>query len=305
MKYLFVVNPVSGKRDAEQKLVPQIREYLRTREADCEIVLTQEPGHATELVRQRAAEGQPLRVMACGGDGTLNEVVAGAVGLEHVAVGIYACGGGNDYIKCLGYDEGAFMDVGLLFEGGERKVDLLKVNDRFCVNIVSVGIDADVAAAVDKYRRIKWLRGPAAYNLGLLECLLKPSGKQLDITADGRADSGKYIIVVAANGRVYGGGYWAAPEAIADDALIDLVVVDNMSLIRMSRIIPTYKKGLHMVDGAVIPQLSDCVHFERVTSLSLSADTPLTINLDGEIMHAQSVDISMMPQALRLIVPRG
>lgn len=305
MKYVFVINPISGKRNIQDALMAQVEAYYSAQGLDYAVELTQAPGHATEIVRRYTAGGAPVRICACGGDGTLNEVAAGAVGQRNIEIGCYPCGSGNDFVKCVGRTED-FRDVSVLATGRARAVDLFKVNERYSINIVSVGIDADVSEAVMKYRRINALRGPMGYNLAVLECLFKPKGKRLRIRLD---DGGEFtervLIVVAANGNIYGGGYYAAPEAKVDDGLLDLVAVKYMSLPRILGILPKYKKGQHFAGGQIADKLTDQFLFNRGKKLEISSDQEFVVNYDGERLHAGKVSLEVLPGAIRFIVPKG
>ena len=151
MKYVFIINPRAGAEDNKE----QIRAAVSRLEekADCELYTTRGVGDATKFVRWYCEEhpGEAVRFIACGGDGTVNEVFNGAVGQENVSVACYPCGSGNDFVKAFGGAE-RFLDIEALVKAPTRKLDLLKVGDRYANNVVNFGFDTTVAITINKER---------------------------------------------------------------------------------------------------------------------------------------------------------
>ena len=164
MKHLFVVNPVAGKQKPEEKLrlineaIDRLPAEQRSRD-EFEIYVTEAPMDACRHIRETAADGAELRVYACGGDGTLNECVNGAAGLSNVAVTHFPCGTGNDFIKMFGPGKDRFFDLTELINGEVRPIDVIKCNDRYSVNICSMGLDARVGTDVHKYSGMPLIGG--------------------------------------------------------------------------------------------------------------------------------------------------
>ncbi len=305
MNCIFIVNPVSGKRDAETTVIPKIHQSLAGKGVLYEVVKTEYPGHAREIARAAALKGEPVRLCACGGDGTLSETVSGAYEFPNVEFAAYPCGSGNDFIKCFG-EAAQFRDVVAMVEAPSRAVDLLRVNDSICMNIVSVGIDADVANAMNRWRQHRLFRGQIAYDLATLECILKPLGKRLRIRLNGEEIEGSFTLAVAGNGRVYGGHYMATPRALVDDGIIDLVVVDKISLLRLVRVLGVYQRGEHLSeDGAVLEPLRDCMRYYRTDRVELDGESEFCVNIDGEITRSRHIDIEMLHHKMRFVVPGG
>ncbi|MEG0751132.1 MAG: diacylglycerol kinase family lipid kinase [Oscillospiraceae bacterium] len=302
MKYLFIVNPISGKRDAKETIVPLIENWFKNKDFDWQIVLTEYPKHAEELARTAGESGEKTRVCACGGDGTLSETVNGAFGFDNLEIACFPCGSGNDFIKCFGGAEN-FRSVELVVNGFSTPIDVLRVNDCNCFNLMSVGIDADVTEGTIRWRRFPAFRGAISYNLALAECLLKPLGKKLRMTVDGERFDGTYMLTAAGNGKVYGGGYVATPEARPDDGIIDVVTVDKIPLMRIMKVLGLYKRGEHIVDGKVIDSLKDCVHYMRASELSIESDKEFVVNIDGEVFMSNSITVKLLHHAVRFVVP--
>lgn len=305
MRYLFIVNPVAGKREAERAAVPAIREYFETHStgAAWQIVRTDYPGHAKELAREAAQGGEPVRICACGGDGTLSETVSGAYMFPNAEFAVYPCGSGNDFIKCFG-DAEHFRSIQEIVDGTGRPIDLLKVNDYICMNLVSVGIDADVANAMNRWRGVPLLRGPVSYDLAVAECLLKPLGKRMRLRIGEEQREGSFMLAAAGNGKVYGGHYMATPNAKVDDGIIDLIAVDKIPLTRIMKVLGVYQRGEHLQpDGQVAPELRDCLRYYRTDHIEIESERSFVVNVDGEILRTDHVTIEMMHHKIRFVVP--
>ena len=118
MQHLFIINPRAGKKNSTARLMDRIDALRRAEGLDCKTMLTSRPGHAEELARRAAESGRDVRIYACGGDGTLNEVVNGAAGYDNAAVTNVPLGTGNDFLKIFGPDcKTLFSDVATLAAG--------------------------------------------------------------------------------------------------------------------------------------------------------------------------------------------
>ncbi|MEG1017879.1 MAG: acylglycerol kinase family protein, partial [Oscillospiraceae bacterium] len=153
MKYVFIVNPKSGKKEASGYVIPLIEAYFKGKNLDYEIKITQYAKHATQLAREAASENEQVRICSCGGDGTLSEVAAGLVGFDNAEFACFPCGSGNDYIKYFG-TANDFSNIEQVVLGKSKVVDILRINDTYCLNLLSVGIDADVASYIPRIRRM-------------------------------------------------------------------------------------------------------------------------------------------------------
>ena len=150
MKHLFIINPAAGSRNRTKQYSETIHKICRARKLSYEIRVSTAPGECTRIAREACQEGEELRLYACGGDGTLNEVVAGAAGFENAAVTVYSGGSGNDFAKLFD-DPKAFFDLHRLLDAEEATFDLIKCNDDYALNICCVGLDARIGNDVANY----------------------------------------------------------------------------------------------------------------------------------------------------------
>ena len=299
MEHFFVINPIAGRADHQEALRREIERIMACRPERWEIFVTRGAGDAEDYTRRRArsADG-PARFYACGGDGTLNEVVNGAVGVDRAQVACYPCGSGNDFIRSFA-DPGAFLAIPRLVEGKTKAVDLLKINQRFCLNICNLGFDAQVAFGMDKYKKIPFVEGPLAYHLSLVRCFLGRTGYDLTLEAEGEKIQDTFLMVVLANGRFYGGGYEGAPKARVDDGRMDLVMVKKLPRYKMAGLISVYKNGRHLDD----PGLAEIIRWRRLTKLRVKSRLPVSLCLDGEPLQATDFTAEVVPGILNFVIP--
>ena len=306
MKTIFIVNPISGKSDASRFLIPQLIRRCEELGVDYQIERTAAPRHAIALAEQFAQSGQPVRLFACGGDGTLNEVLAGAWKYPNAQVGCVPCGSGNDFIKNFS-PVSRFSDIAAQLDGEAMPIDLIQTNYGIAAEICSMGLDAQVANGIPTFRRIPLCGGKAAYHLSILQQLCRPLGREMRIITENRSFQGKYLMVAVCNGNCYGGGFQAAPNAVLDDGMLDVVLVKKVSHLRIAQVIGLYKAGKHFENGKVIPSLRDAIEFVRTKQLQIYAadGKEIVINIDGECRSEAQLTAQVLNKAVKFIVPSG
>ncbi len=299
MRYVFIVNPAAGKKNPYNSVFPLIQEYFRQNGLECVTHITNQPKQATELTRQQAAKGDAVRVFAVGGDGTLSEVAAGAVGMENVEVGVIPCGSGNDYVKTFG-EISDFLSPEKQLRAKSRWVDMIESEGHFSINLCSIGLDAKVGYEMVKFKNIPFLSGPAAYNLAVAKVLAGKLGEHLKITIDGgEVYEGDYLFALAGSGRYYGGGYCGAPQSLPDDGLLDFILIKKPGITRIPPLIKIYKAGGHLES----PLFRDILTFRRGKRMDVEAKKPTITNFDGECHVIDRVYFQVVPKAVRFIVP--
>ena len=134
MKHLFIINPAAGSRDRSADYCEKIHTLCHERDLDYRIEISAAPGDCMRIARQAAESGENYRIYACGGDGTLNEVAAGAAGYENAAVTVFSGGSGNDFVKLFS-DPKAFFDLERLLDAEETTFDMIRCNEDLALNI--------------------------------------------------------------------------------------------------------------------------------------------------------------------------
>jgi diacylglycerol kinase family enzyme len=227
----------------------------------------------------------------------MNEIVGGVAGFDNVAVTMFAGGSGNDFIRIFDQPE-AFRDLNRLLDAEEVAFDLIKVNDDYSLNICSVGLDARIAADVAAYKRLPLLSGFRAYAASTVVNLLKGITEHYVIEIDGQRIDGKKTMICACNGRFYGGGFNPVPEADPTDGKLDVLVVDAIGLLQVPAVIGKYKNGQYK-------QLPKLVKHYRTDKLKIYFDKPTAMNLDGEQVIADAMEISVAKEKVRFFYPKG
>ena len=297
MTHYFIINPAAGSRDRTEDYTRQIRELCAARGLDFRIHVSAAPGDCRRIAREAAESGQEVRLYACGGDGTLNEVVNGAAGFPNAAVTVFSGGSGNDFTKLFS-DPKAFFQLERLLDCEEATFDLIRCNDMYSLNICSVGLDARIGTDVSNYKRIPLLSGFRAYVLSTIVNTVRGIAEHYRVEIDGQTVDAEQTMICACNGRFYGGGFNPVPDADPTDGLLDILLVKKVSRLKVLEVIGKYKNGAY----AQLPQLIR--HF-RTTGVKILCDKPTPVNVDGELLTAQEVDIRIAEEKLRFFYPKG
>ena len=300
MQYVFIVNPFADAGNTVSKLKAEV-DALPQKD-DCIVYVTTGPGDATQYVGKwcDAHPGEAVRFIACGGDGTINEVFSGAAGREHVSVTCYPCGSGNDFVKAFGGAE-KFLSVPALIEAKEQPLDLLKVGDRWANNVVNFGFDTTVAITINREREKTGHGNKNAYTKGVIKALLTAMKNTFTVKADGEVlnPAGKALLCTAANGQYVGGSFRCAPRARTDDGLIEVCLIRPISRLRFIKVLKPYTNGEHL-DRA---DMRDIVVYRRAKKVEVDAPAGFAYSLDGEIVYESHFTVEIVPGALSLAVP--
>ena len=296
MKHVFIINPTAGKSDSRQKIYDMAEKLRQEHGLEVQCLLTKKQGHATEIARRLCQSGEELRFYACGGDGTLNEVLQGAAGYDNAAVGCVPCGSGNDYVRNFG-TQAQFLDLDAQLAARPFTVDMIRTPQGCGIDIYAAGIDAQVANGIPKWRRVPLCGGTTAYTLSILEAVCSTFRHRLRITADDRQMEDVYMMLAICNGQQYGGGYCAAPHASMTDGLLDVVLLKPVPRLKLPGLLGAYKKGEHLLeDDAVAEKFKPYMTFFRTSQIDIEVldGNPRITTLDGECspqmhMHAEAV----------------
>ena len=291
MNICFIVNPVAGKGRA-LSAVDKAAKVVREAGVRYEVRRTREAGDAVGLAAQAAAEGFD-QIVAVGGDGTVCEVAQGLVGLP-CAMGIIPGGTGNDYRRSLLLPAAPAEAAKVLLEGAPRTVDAMQADEFVSINISTVGFDSEVVKNAERFSALRGM----SYFASVLYTVLRYKSPELRVTlADGTTFDGSRFLVAAGNGTHYGGGIQILPGADSADGLLDLCVVDCVRMPGdLFTLLPKVMKGKHR-DG-------ERVHLLRTESLTIESETPLTLNVDGNLFEGRKkVSMKILPRALRIVAP--
>jgi len=300
LKHYFVINPKSGKTDNTARLGEEIKKAFENRADEYEIYITRCRHDATAFVRQKCAENtdEELRFYACGGDGTLNEVLNGMVDFPNASVGVVPCGSGNDFVRC--FPQRDFLNIEAQLAGEDRRIDVIKINDAYTINIGNAGLDADVAENMKIFKKWPLITGSGAYNISLVYTFFKKLGKKAVMSIDGGEEQNiNVMLMLFANGQFYGGSYKGAPLSKMDDGLMDICIVPKISRLAMLRLIGIYKKGDHVTD----PAAQKVVKYMTARHVEINYEQEVTLCMDGEVYKTKNVTAQIIPLGVRLHLP--
>ncbi|MDR1320033.1 MAG: hypothetical protein LBK56_01195 [Gracilibacteraceae bacterium] len=303
MEHYFIINPKAGRGDTGGEFCLSIESAAAAAGARAAFYITRGPrdawNYTRDLCQARGAEAAALRFYACGGDGTLNEVVNGVMAAGgRAAVGFIPQGTGNDFVN--NFPQGAdFTDVAAQLAAAPRTVDLLLAGGRYAVNMCNAGFDAEVARRMTALKKKTGLYGPPLYTLALARCLLGKTGMTLDLDLDGAKYAGRFLLALAANGVSYGGGYYGAPLAKPDDGYMDCCLVKSIPRPLMAALVPFFRQGHHLE----MPMFRRIITYARARAMSFHSPRPVPVSMDGEIELLRSFSVSVAPAALSFLTP--
>lgn len=291
---LVIVNPAARHGEAAT-LTPVIEQLLAR--LPHEMVLTTSAGHAAELAA--GAAGRRL-VVAAGGDGTVHEVLNGLMRLpaeSRPALGVLPTGSGNDTRRTLGVPTDLTKAALTLVSGTRRRFDVGVCNGEYFNNSFAAGLDARVTAKAVEYKVTKHRDGLWLYLTSLLHVLFHELDSfSVRLVIDGGEPVVRDTLIVAVtNGPTYGGGFHITPDAIPDDGLFDVCMIDPLGLPEALVRLPFVVMGKHT---GMKP-----VHMSRHTSLVLECDQPVPAQIDGEVLLERRYEISMLQRAIECVVP--
>jgi YegS/Rv2252/BmrU family lipid kinase len=298
MKHIFVVNPNAGKgkNKAMNVIVPKVKALCEKYGLKYEIYPTKAKGDGIRFVKERASTGEEIRFYACGGDGTLYEVVNGAYGFDNVELTVVPLGSGNDFVRYFGTKE-MFLDLDDLYNGKVCELDVIKCGDEIAINQCSMGMDAEVCAKQGEIKKLPLVTGEGAYGIGCIYAIATKTKNRFTLTIDdGEPVTLDALFCFIGNASYYGGGYRAAPLALPDDGLLDFVVVESVkSKIELLKMLKPYKNGQHL-DWEI-------THFKRGKNLKVHAAVPAAINVDGECRFVTDAEFQIAEKAVKFLVP--
>ena len=323
MKHFFIINPKAGQGesvDIEDEIMEQagLRGLTLTSDQkrgvnlpeDYDVIIyrTRSVGDAERYVRyvcRSFGSGETFRFYACGGDGTLNEVVNGCAGFGFAEAACIPEGTGNDYIKNYP-DAGDFRSIKAQMDGKAVMSDVIKYTvdgkePRYCINMFNIGLDCNVVDLTMRTKKIPMVRGHLAYLLGVLITFIQKKGADLTIKCgDGFVFDGKLLLVAIANGMFCGGGVKGIPQAVTDDGLMDISIVKNATRLEFVKLYKEYKEGTHIDDKKAMEHfiLRKCERAEITPRKGV-----MKLCTDGEISLAGHTVFEMVPSAVKFSVP--
>lgn len=304
MIHIFIINPTAGKKNSYEVIKEKLNILLQEekyKDIKYEIYETKGKNDATNFAREycEREKDEELRFYACGGDGTINEVVNGIYGYSNASFSCYPCGSGNDFVKV--FKDSDFTDLKALIDGEKQKIDLIRVNGKYCVNITNVGFDAAVAYNMTKFKNLPLVTGKSAYTLGLIKSLFSEMKHYADIYIDGnKIDEKGFLLGCACNGICCGGSYYCNPYGKVDDGIMDCLVVKHMSIFKFLKMVKKYQNGTYLEDEKIM-QYINVYKPQNMKIISLKKD--IKYGLDGETYKEKEINIELVKECINFFKP--
>ncbi len=291
MKLLFIVNPSAGNGNAGKEW-PEIEKEIDSNFPEHECVLTERPGHATELAKNGAIKGFDT-IVSCGGDGTLNEVINGVAGSE-IRVALIPLGTGSDFGKSIGIR--SVQDaLKALKSGRTEKVDLANVTfdetgtSRTFINILEIGFGAEVMKYVNSHSKA----GKNSFLIGVLSVLMKLKRFRVKFELD-KLQEMDTIEVIVANGKYFGGGMLASPCSIISDGNLDVHIMKPVSKLTTLLRLKNLMNGTYIEKNFSYEFRGKAFHFLGEGNL---------VEMDGEVVGNTPISISLLEKGVNFVVP--
>ncbi len=294
-KLLLIFNPNAGSGRA-QKTLPLIKDHLTKNQQDFDVLMTDYAGHAQALVSDTALH-QYQAVIACGGDGTLFEVVNGLMAHDaeqRIPLGVVPVGTGNAFSRELGLQPSDWQKgLDIVLKQQTTAIDVAhaqcKDNAFYFINIIGWGFAVDCGQTTMKVKKL----GKISYTLATLWQTIKLKKHPITVTLDGEKREEELVMLEVANSRYTGTSFLIAPDAQIDDGLLDVIMLKKISRPKILSLFPTIYSGQH-------------VHYKevetrQVKSITIETHQAMPLMPDGEFIGETPVTISCVPKALQLL----
>jgi YegS/Rv2252/BmrU family lipid kinase len=288
----LIVNPAAGGGKSG-RLAPALERTLRGHGLTVARAQTRDLQHARELAVEAARRGET--VVALSGDGMVGAIADALRAVPGAVLGILPGGRGNDLARVLGIPEDPHAACATIATGAARPVDMGEVDGRAFVGIASAGFDSDANRIANEAP--SWLGG-LVYAYGALRALAswRPATFVVELDPPGVRHTFTGYSVGTANSKAYGGGMYAAPGALLDDGLLEVVTMAQLSRRRfLSSVLPRVFKGTHVE--------LDAVRVFRAAEVEISADRPFALYADGDPIGELPVRVRALRGAVNIIVP--
>lgn len=316
IKHIFIVNPAAGKSIEASHISEVIADACAACGVDHEIHITSSRLDATAFTRAKILSkprGTEYRFYACGGDGTLSDVINGAVDeslgdpIPGVSIGCVPIGTGNDFVRCFSQSE-FFLDITKQLLADPIVIDCFKLEtniDRGCrygINMVNIGFDCEVVCKAAELKRHRWLPKKLAYLAAVVLLLKENPGQVITVThSNGATETREFELAAVANGGYCSGGFFSAPAFKLDDSLLDISLIKKVNRLEFLRLVGRYRNGTHL--GTRLGKR--IISYSKAQSISLSFPEETNVCIDGEILRMKSLVLRSIPRSISFLIPVG
>ncbi|PZS07960.1 MAG: diacylglycerol kinase, partial [Chloroflexi bacterium] len=288
MNALIICNPRAGRQEGTERVRQAIR-VLESAGWSVTVEQSNGPGDATRLARF-AVTGKLDAVLVAGGDGTLNEAVQGIAGSD-TALGTLPYGTVNVWARELAMPLNPVEAAHAIVDGRIERIDLGLTNGRYFMLMTGIGLDGEIVRRAQALKHHKRRFGILPYVAAVLLTVPRYRGADLELRYDGLIRRVHAVMVIIGNTRLYGGRFYLTPSAVATDGRLDVCMVKGRGPLAFGR------HALPLILAGRLAQGD--VEVLRVRQLEVTADSPLAVQADGELIGTTPTTIEIQPRALR------
>jgi YegS/Rv2252/BmrU family lipid kinase len=283
---LIILNPAAHSDRAQRK-----RAEVEAMAGDCIVCETTSAGDAELMARRGAKEGFQ-KILAAGGDGTINEVVNGLAG-TNVTLGLLPIGTMNVFATELGLPvHDLELCWNIIKADNTRAVDLPKANQKFFVQLAGVGLDAQVVKETSA--QLKRNFGPLSYLISAAQIAARQPPRLFIHSADAPIKEGSFVLI--GNGRLYGGPFPFFKHAVIDDGKLDVIVFKSLGYLEIIK----YLQDVVFSSEIRVPE----IEYFQTARLRVESEQSVPVELDGELVGNCPVEFSLDQRSLRVLVPQ-
>src|SRR5207302_2232442 len=281
---LIILNPAAHSDRAQRK-----RAEVESLAQDCIVCATTSAGDAELMARRGVKEGFE-KIVAAGGDGTVNEVVNGLAG-ANATLGLLPIGTMNVFATELGLPVNDLaLCWNIIQSDSTRAIDLPKANEKYFVQLAGVGLDAQVVKETSG--QLKRNFGPLSYLISAAQIAARQPPRLFIQSEDASIDEGSFVLV--GNGRLYGGPFPFFKHAVIDDGLLDVIVFKRLGYLEIIK----YLQDVVFSSDIHVPE----IEYFQTRRLRVDSDQSVPVELDGELVGNCPVEFSLHDQSLRVLV---
>ena len=289
--FLLIANPISGKGKSE-RIAEKAYEQLINNGRKGKLALTTRRGDANRLAQEAIQDGCRW-LIACGGDGTIHEIVNAIAARPEVVLGLIPCGRGNDFARALRIPNNPDQAIQVLLNGKPFQVDVGKIGDFYFDTIATCGYDAEVSRRASE-ANIPF-SGTATYVYTAITTLFSFSAPTVRIEGDFGVYEGDILLAATGITPHYGGGFKIVPNAVMNDGLFDVCIIEPVSRLTVLRMLIKLFWGGHTSHPAV--------SIKQTKSLTIQTEPPTLLYADGEQIGYTPATVELVERGLTVLVP--
>lgn len=270
MKYIFIINSFTLK-DEINEVIHRIKDFCVRKNMEFEVEINNEDNSTEDIVKKYRKCG--YTIVAVGGDGMINRVLNALIGTNNT-LGFIPSGTGNDFYRS------ALKEI----KKETEECDVIKINDRYFINVACFGIDADVANNKGLIKS-KMIPKSQRYNVSVINSFLKYEPRHFVLKMNNEEIEGDFATVAVCNGGYYGSGYNISPNFKLNNGLIDVYAVEDDNKFNIMKMILSMKKGKH--------EKYKKVHKFQTNKLTLISNNEINSNIDGEELASKKFNIEV------------